>query len=198
MLQKNLFVSGAGGPLLLWGCRLRRVVTACGAYLCVQHPWGAFGQPRNLRDPQDLPEGVRSASSILGPWLLQVLRVTAHEWGHVPVGGVGLGGEERARGPRCRQPSRVSPCCDEFQVEETRHTLGPTIRKVVGSPPAKGSCASRQLVRPGWGSFQGRGPHQACGWGGEPPVSRLALLQVSAPFFPVNEGVQAHPTRQED
>nr|CAI9708328.1 unnamed protein product [Rangifer tarandus platyrhynchus] len=63
MTGKNLFVSGAGGPLLLWGCRLRRVVTACGAYLCVQHPWGAFGQPRNLRDPRDLPEGVRTLAA---------------------------------------------------------------------------------------------------------------------------------------
>ena len=145
-------------------------------------PWGAFGQPRNLRDPQDLREGVRAASSISGPWSLQVLRVTAHKQGHVPVGGVGPGGEERAPSPRRRQPSGVSPCGDEPQWKGPMHP-GPHDPEGRGLPGCKGSCASRQLVRPGWGSFQGRGPHQARGWGGEPPVSRLALLRVSAPLL---------------
>ena len=136
--------------MLLWGCRLRRVITACGAYLCLQHAWGAFGQTRSLRDPQDLPEGVRAASSILGPWSLQVLRVTAHKQGRVPVGGVGPGGEERAPSPRRRQPSRVSPCCDESQGKGPMHPE-PHDPEGRGLPAAKGLRASRRLVRPGWG-----------------------------------------------
>lgn len=159
MLQKSLFVSGAGGPLLLWGCRLRRVVTARGAYLCVQYPWGAFGQPQNLRDSQDLPEGVRSASSTLGSWLLQVLRVTAHEWGHIPVGGVGPGGEERAPVPDAGSPLGSVPAVTSPRWKGPDAPWAPRSGRYWAPRLQKACELPGQIVRPGWGSFQGRGPH---------------------------------------
>lgn len=87
-------MSGVVGPLFLRACRLRDVWSQPTEHLCVSRTPGGIRPAQEPAGPPGLAEGVRSASSILGPWLLQVLRVTIHERGHVPGGGGGPGGEE--------------------------------------------------------------------------------------------------------
>lgn len=50
-------MSGVVGPLLLRACRLRMCGHSPQSTSVCPEPLGAFGQPRNLRDPQDLRRG---------------------------------------------------------------------------------------------------------------------------------------------
>lgn len=186
---------GVVGPLLRQACRLRDVWSQPVTHICVSStPGGHWASPGTCGTPRTCG-GAEVSLLHLGPLVAAVLSVTVHERGHIPGGGVGPGGEDRAPGPHAGSPLGPVPAMTSPRWKGPDAPWAP--RSGMDSLAAKGSCASRAASAAWSGLLPGTGPHQAGGWRGEPPVSRPALLRVSTRFFPVNAAVQAQPTRQE-